>query len=94
MSTLQLSLLFLLMFIALTSYCLIFAFFNYIYILIFLDLLLLGLILLFLDFSVLLQNLELQNFSLIILGVGACETAVGLLLFVGTFKLQIVKLFE
>lgn len=90
----QLIILFLIFFISLTAYCLLFSFFNYIYILIFLDLLLLGLILLFLDFSIILQNLDLQNFSLIILGVGACETAVGLLLFVGTFKLQIVKLFE
>lgn len=85
--------LFLLFFVLLTSYCLFFSFFNYIYILIFLDLLILAVILLFLHFTLLTENFLLQNFSLILLGVGACETAVGLLLFVGTFKLQVTNFF-
>lgn len=57
------------------------------------DLLILASILLFLIFAVFLQNLCLQNFSLICLGVGASETAIGLLLFVNMFKLQVENIF-
>lgn len=86
-------LLFLVFFFLLTLYCFFFSFFNYIYVLIFLDLLILAVILLFLIFAVLVENTILQNFSIILLGVGASETAVGLLLFVGTFKLQVENFF-
>ena len=68
--------LFTVFFILLVSYCLFFAFFNYIYVLVFLDLLILGVILMFLVFTVVLENSFLQNFALILLGVGASETAV------------------
>jgi NADH:ubiquinone oxidoreductase subunit K len=85
--------LFTVFFILLVSYCLFFAFFNYIYVLVFLDLLILGLILMFLIFAVVLENNLLQNFALILLGIGASETAVGLLLFIGTFKLQVGNFF-
>ena len=85
--------LFIVFFILLVSYCLFFAFFNYIYVLVFLDLLILGVILMFLVFTVVLENTFLQNFALILLGVGASETAVGLLLFIGTFKLQVGNFF-
>lgn len=80
-------------FLLLVLYCLFFAFFNYIYVLVFLDLLILASILLFLVFAIFLQNLFLQNFSLICLGVGASETAIGLLLFVNMFKLQVENIF-
>ena len=84
---------FLFFFILLVCYCLFFSFFNYIYVLIFLDLLVISLILLFLIFVILAENSILLSFSLILLGVGASETALGLLLFLGAFRLQIKNFF-
>ena len=69
-------------------YCFLFSTFNYIYLLIFLDLMLLSIVFLFLIISWFSGVFVLQNYALILLGVGACETAVGLLLFVVMFKLQ------
>ena len=79
---------FVIFFMCSSLYCFLFASFNYIYLLVFLDLLLLSIVLLFLSISWFTGNFALQSYALIILGVGACETAVGLLLFVVMFKLQ------
>lgn len=84
----ELLIFFLVFFMGSSLYCFLFATFNYIYLLIFLDLLLLSLALLFLSVAFLTTNFALQNYALLLLGVGACETAVGLLLFIVMFKLQ------
>lgn len=79
---------FLLFFLCSSLYCFVFSSFNYIYLLVFLDLILLSIVLLFLVISWFTGNFAFQSYALIVLGVGACETAVGLLLFVVMFKLQ------
>lgn len=79
---------FIVFFLLTALYCFFFSFFNYIYLLIFLDLILVSIVLLFLTFAFLYQNFFLQNYALLLLGIGACETAVGLLLFLVMFKLQ------
>lgn len=80
-------------FLILILYCFFFALFNYIYMLIFLDLFVVALLLLFLIFTIILQNLILQNFSLVTLGIGASETGIGLLLVIILYKLQIFLIY-